>query len=76
MRHLYDLFLTCQSHQATVDGVKETLVVRRISSPGNSFLFMSVTTKVLSQGQSIEVTLHVSGDPEDGKIYYMVRKSC
>ncbi|KAI7806480.1 putative complement C4 [Triplophysa rosa] len=59
------------SVKATVDGVKETLVVRRISSSGNSFLYMSATTKVLSQGESIEVMLHVSGNPEDRQIHYM-----
>lgn len=75
MRHLSDIFLTCQPHQATVDGIKETLVVRPVSSSENSFLYMSVTTKVLSQGESIEVTFHVKGNPEDGQVHYMVRKS-
>ncbi|XP_073728066.1 complement C4-B isoform X2 [Misgurnus anguillicaudatus] len=56
---------------ATVDGIKETREVRPVRSSG-SFLYLSVTNKILSLGESMEVTFNVDGNPEDGQIYYMI----
>jgi len=58
--------------QATVDGVKLTRELRPVKSTKNSFLYLSVTNKVMSSGESLDVTFYVSGNPVDGQIYYMV----
>ncbi|XP_039530527.1 complement C4-B [Pimephales promelas] len=58
--------------QATVDGVKLTRELRPVKSTKNSFLYLSVTNKVMSSGESLDVTFYVSGNPVDGQIYYMI----
>ncbi|KAK9960652.1 hypothetical protein ABG768_008497 [Culter alburnus] len=60
------------SVQATVDGFKSTKEVRPVKSTKNSFLYLSVTNKVLSPEESLDVTFHVKGNPVDGQIYYMI----
>ncbi|XP_073703933.1 complement C4-B [Garra rufa] len=60
------------SVQATVDGFKSTKEVRPLKSTTNSFLHISVTNKVLSREDHLDVTFYVSGNPEDGQVYYMI----
>ncbi|XP_048008850.1 complement C4-B-like isoform X9 [Megalobrama amblycephala] len=60
------------SVQATVDGFKSTKEVRPVKSTKNSFLYLSVTNKVLSPEESLDVTFYVKGNPVDGQIYYMI----
>ncbi|KAK7157442.1 hypothetical protein R3I93_008812 [Phoxinus phoxinus] len=60
------------SMQATVDGVKSTREMRPVKSTKNSFLYLSVTNRVLSSGESLDVTFYVSGNPVDEQIYYMI----
>ncbi len=55
-----------------MDVFKSTKELRPMKSSRNSFLHISVTNKVLSPEQSLDVTLYVNGNPEDGQIYYMV----
>lgn len=55
-----------------MDGFKSTKEVRPMKSSTNSFLHISVTNKVLSTEESLDVTFNVDGNPEDGQIYYMV----
>ncbi|KAK6327030.1 hypothetical protein J4Q44_G00026750 [Coregonus suidteri] len=59
--------------EVTVDGQKETKDVKCASSPGNTYLSVSVSQEILTAGQSLSVTFKVlNGSPEDGFIYYMV----
>ncbi|XP_050986493.1 complement C4-B [Labeo rohita] len=60
------------SVQATVDNFKSTKQVRPLKSTTNSFLHISVTNKVLSTEDPLDVTFYVSGKPEDGRIYHMI----
>lgn len=55
-----------------MDGVKSTREIRPVKSTKNSFLYLSVTNKVLLSDESLDVTFYVSGNPVDGQIYYMV----
>ncbi|RXN26002.1 complement C4-like protein [Labeo rohita] len=57
---------------ATVDNFKSTKQVRPLKSTTNSFLHISVTNKVLSTEDPLDVTFYVSGKPEDGRIYHMI----
>uniref|UniRef100_A0A673XN65 Complement C4B (Chido/Rodgers blood group) n=1 Tax=Salmo trutta TaxID=8032 RepID=A0A673XN65_SALTR len=57
----------------TVDDQKITKDVKCASSPGNTYLSVSVSQKILTPGQSLSVVFKVfNGPPEDGFIYYMV----
>lgn len=49
-----------------------TKEVRPMKSSTKSFLHISVTDKVLSAEEFLDVTFYVNGNPEDGQIYYMV----
>nr|BAB03285.1 complement C4-2 [Cyprinus carpio] len=60
------------SVQATVDGFMSTKEVRPMKSSTKSFLHISVTDKVLSAEEFLDVTFYVNGNPEDGQIYYMI----
>uniref|UniRef100_A0A4W5PZ17 Complement C4B (Chido/Rodgers blood group) n=1 Tax=Hucho hucho TaxID=62062 RepID=A0A4W5PZ17_9TELE len=47
--------------------------IKCASSPGNTYLIVSMSQKILTPGQSPSVVFKVSnGQPEDGFIYYMV----
>uniref|UniRef100_A0AAZ3S5Z8 Complement 4B (Chido blood group) n=1 Tax=Oncorhynchus tshawytscha TaxID=74940 RepID=A0AAZ3S5Z8_ONCTS len=59
--------------EVTVDDQKMTKDVKRISSPGNTYLSVSVSQTILTLGQTLSVVFKVfNGPPEDGFIYYMV----
>ncbi|XP_026855048.2 complement C4-B [Electrophorus electricus] len=61
------------SFEITVDGFKLTKEVSRVTSLRNSFLYISVTNKVVLPGHSLNVAFNIlNGNPEDGRIYYMV----
>uniref|UniRef100_A0AAY5EH72 Complement 4B (Chido blood group) n=1 Tax=Electrophorus electricus TaxID=8005 RepID=A0AAY5EH72_ELEEL len=50
-----------------------TKEVSRVTSLRNSFLYISVTNKVVLPGHSLNVAFNIlNGNPEDGRIYYMV----
>lgn len=55
-----------------MDGFKSTKEVRPKKSTKNSFLYLSVTNKVLSLEDSLDVAFYVKGNPVEGQIYYMV----
>uniref|UniRef100_A0A672KGF7 Complement C4-like n=1 Tax=Sinocyclocheilus grahami TaxID=75366 RepID=A0A672KGF7_SINGR len=57
---------------ATVDGFKSTKEVRPMKSTRNSFLHLSITSKVLLPENSLDITFFSNCNPEDGKIYYMI----
>uniref|UniRef100_A0A674EAD5 Complement C4B (Chido/Rodgers blood group) n=1 Tax=Salmo trutta TaxID=8032 RepID=A0A674EAD5_SALTR len=60
--------------EVTVDDQKITKDVKCASSPGNTYLSVSVSQKILTPGQSLSVVFKVfNGPPEDGFIYYMVK---
>uniref|UniRef100_A0A8C7KPZ6 Complement C4B (Chido/Rodgers blood group) n=1 Tax=Oncorhynchus kisutch TaxID=8019 RepID=A0A8C7KPZ6_ONCKI len=59
--------------EVTVDDQKMTKDVNRTSSPGNTYLSVSVSQTILTLGQTLSVVFKVfNGPPEDGFIYYMV----
>ncbi|XP_016122729.1 complement C3-like [Sinocyclocheilus grahami] len=60
------------SVQATVDGFKSTKEVHPMKSTRNSFLHLSITSKVLLPENSLDITFFSNCNPEDGKIYYMI----
>uniref|UniRef100_A0A8K9X7Y9 Complement 4B (Chido blood group) n=1 Tax=Oncorhynchus mykiss TaxID=8022 RepID=A0A8K9X7Y9_ONCMY len=60
--------------EVTVDHQKITKDVNRTSSPGNTYLSVSVSQTFLTLGQTLSVVFKVfNGPPEDGFIYYMVK---
>uniref|UniRef100_A0A8K9V2C3 Complement 4B (Chido blood group) n=1 Tax=Oncorhynchus mykiss TaxID=8022 RepID=A0A8K9V2C3_ONCMY len=62
--------------EVTVDHQKITKDVNRTSSPGNTYLSVSVSQTFLTLGQTLSVVFKVfNGPPEDGFIYYMVFSS-
>uniref|UniRef100_A0A8C1RX32 Complement 4B (Chido blood group) n=1 Tax=Cyprinus carpio TaxID=7962 RepID=A0A8C1RX32_CYPCA len=60
------------SHKESLDGFMSTKEVRPMKSSTKSFLHISVTDKVLSAEEFLDVTFYVNGNPEDGQIYYMI----
>ncbi|XP_071000028.1 complement C4-like [Oncorhynchus clarkii lewisi] len=59
--------------EVTVDDQTITKGVKRTSSPGNTYLSVSVSQTFLTLGQTLSVVFKVfNGPPEDGFIYYMV----
>ncbi|XP_067305139.1 complement C4-B [Pseudorasbora parva] len=56
--------------QATVDDFKTTREVHPVKST-KSFLYLSVTNKVMSSEDSLDVSFFFNGNPVDGLIYYM-----
>uniref|UniRef100_A0A4W5PQ34 Complement C4B (Chido/Rodgers blood group) n=1 Tax=Hucho hucho TaxID=62062 RepID=A0A4W5PQ34_9TELE len=59
--------------KVTVDDQQITKDIKCASSPGNTYLIVSMSQKILTPGQSPSVVFKVSnGQPEDGFIYYMV----
>ncbi|KAI4881188.1 hypothetical protein NFI96_027254, partial [Prochilodus magdalenae] len=61
------------SVEVTVDGVKFTKTVLRATSSSNNFLHITVTSKVLSAGNTLSVSFKpVNGKPVDKRMYYMV----
>ncbi|XP_077065348.1 complement C4-like [Siphateles boraxobius] len=60
------------SVQANVGGFKSTKEVGPKKSTKNSFLYLSVTNKVLSLEDSLDVAFYVNGNPVEGQIYYMI----
>ncbi|XP_076827238.1 complement C4-B [Brachyhypopomus gauderio] len=62
------------SVEVTVDGFKLTKEVSLLTSPRNSFLYISLlNNNVILPGGTLSVTFEIlNGKPEDGRIYYMV----
>ena len=59
----------------TVEGHQERKIITRVSSPSNSYLYMSVDHTVFSVEENFDITFHANAKPKDGYIYYMVRVS-
>uniref|UniRef100_A0A8C7L3R0 Complement C4B (Chido/Rodgers blood group) n=1 Tax=Oncorhynchus kisutch TaxID=8019 RepID=A0A8C7L3R0_ONCKI len=71
----HDFNLPNLDHDITVEvnDQKMTKDVNRTSSPGNTYLSVSVSQTILTLGQTLSVVFKVfNGPPEDGFIYYMV----
>ncbi|XP_017326706.1 complement C4-B [Ictalurus punctatus] len=61
------------SVEATVDGFKSTKDIRIATSSSSDFLHISASNKVLAPGNQLSVKFDVvSGQPNDGYIYYLV----
>lgn len=59
--------------QVTADGVQQSKVIRSISSPSNSYLYLSVTNKVYSVNDLLSIKFNTRNGAGAGFIYYMVR---
>ncbi|KAL7886405.1 hypothetical protein AOLI_G00041260 [Acnodon oligacanthus] len=59
--------------EVTVDGFKSTKTIVPSTSSSNSYLFISLNSKVFSPGNTLNVAFNVvNGNPADKYIYYMV----
>uniref|UniRef100_A0AAQ4S3Q1 Complement C4B (Chido/Rodgers blood group) n=1 Tax=Gasterosteus aculeatus aculeatus TaxID=481459 RepID=A0AAQ4S3Q1_GASAC len=56
----------------SADGQTQTKVLRRASSPTNSYLYLSFTNRMYSVGESMTVTYNTINSPNVGFIYFMV----
>ncbi|XP_074539999.1 complement C4-B [Halichoeres trimaculatus] len=56
----------------SADDLKQSKVIQRATSPSNSFLYLSVSHKVYSVGQSVPIEYTTVNGPGSGYIYYMV----
>uniref|UniRef100_A0A8K9UVN7 Complement 4B (Chido blood group) n=1 Tax=Oncorhynchus mykiss TaxID=8022 RepID=A0A8K9UVN7_ONCMY len=71
----HDFNLPNLDRDITVEVNDQTITkgVKRTSSPGNTYLSVSVSQTFLTLGQTLSVVFKVfNGPPEDGFIYYMV----
>lgn len=59
--------------QVTADDVQQSKVIRRSSSPSNSYLYLSITNKVYSVNELLSITFSTSSTVRAEFIYYMVR---
>ncbi|XP_035528727.1 LOW QUALITY PROTEIN: complement C4-B [Morone saxatilis] len=57
--------------EVSADGLQQRKVIQRASSPSNSYLYLSITNKMYSVGDSLTVVYNTNGQ-KDGFIYYMV----
>ncbi|XP_023280702.1 complement C4-like [Seriola lalandi dorsalis] len=58
--------------EVTTDGLQQRKVIRRASSPSNSYLYMSFSNKMHSVNHLLAVTYNTVNSPNDGFIYYTV----
>ncbi|XP_051262421.1 complement C4-like [Dicentrarchus labrax] len=57
--------------EVSADGLQQRKVIQRASSPSNSYLYLSITNKMYSVGDSLTVVYNTKGQ-KNGFIYYMV----
>ncbi|XP_068425600.1 complement C4-B [Clinocottus analis] len=73
---VYPVFNIFSEAQTTVEvsagGQRQSKVISRASSPGNSFLYMSILHKMYSVNEQLKVSYNTVNAPERGFIYYMV----
>uniref|UniRef100_A0AAQ4Q5K4 Complement C4B (Chido/Rodgers blood group) n=1 Tax=Gasterosteus aculeatus aculeatus TaxID=481459 RepID=A0AAQ4Q5K4_GASAC len=67
---VFPVFNIPSGAQITVD--TQTKVLRRASSPTNSYLYLSFTNRMYSVGESMTVTYNTINSPNVGFIYFMV----
>uniref|UniRef100_A0A4W6D2J7 Complement C4B (Chido/Rodgers blood group) n=1 Tax=Lates calcarifer TaxID=8187 RepID=A0A4W6D2J7_LATCA len=71
--HSFNIDTTAQiTVQVTADGLRERKIIKRASSPSNSYLYLSFTHKVYSVNDLLAVTYNTMNGPSNGFIYYMV----
>ncbi|KAK5892501.1 hypothetical protein CesoFtcFv8_012872 [Champsocephalus esox] len=58
--------------KVSADGLQEEKVIQKASSPSNSFLYLSITHRMYSVGETLTVNYHTINAPTQGLIYYMV----
>uniref|UniRef100_A0A3Q3II57 Complement 4B (Chido blood group) n=1 Tax=Monopterus albus TaxID=43700 RepID=A0A3Q3II57_MONAL len=56
----------------TVGDLQKSTIIRPVSSPSNSYLHISITSRVYSVNEFLSVTYHTVNAPITGFIYYMV----
>nr|AIN76766.1 complement component 4 [Oplegnathus fasciatus] len=58
--------------QVSADGVQQRKVIRRASSPSDSYLYLSFSNRMYSVGELFSVNYNTINSPKSGFIYYMV----
>ncbi|XP_034084143.1 complement C4-B [Gymnodraco acuticeps] len=58
--------------KVSADGLQEEKVIQKASSPSNCFLYLSITHRMYSVGETLSVDFHTINAPTQGLIYYMV----
>lgn len=56
-----------------MDGLQQSKVIQRATSPSNSFLHLSYDNKVYSVKDKVNVQYNTVNSPNTGHIFYMVR---
>ncbi|KAJ4930608.1 hypothetical protein JOQ06_024917 [Pogonophryne albipinna] len=56
----------------SADGLQEKKVIQKASSPSNCFLYLSITHRMYSVGETLTVNFNTINAPTQGLIYYMV----
>lgn len=60
--------------QVSADGLEESKILKPVSSPSGSYLYISIANKVYQVDELFSVTFNTINGPNDGYIYYMVKK--
>ncbi|XP_017282054.1 complement C4-like [Kryptolebias marmoratus] len=58
--------------EASADGIQKRKIVQRASSTSNSYLYMTITNKVYSVNDFLQLTFNTVNGPLNQHIYYMV----
>ncbi|KAI4810748.1 hypothetical protein KUCAC02_013679 [Chaenocephalus aceratus] len=58
--------------KVSADGLQEEKVIQKASSPSNCFLYLSITHRMYSVGETLTVNYNTINAPTQGLIYYMV----
>ncbi|XP_039974312.1 complement C4-B isoform X2 [Xiphias gladius] len=71
--HTINIVATAQiTVEVKADGLQQRKIIRRASSPRNSYLYIGLTNKVYSVNDLLAITYNTMNGPRDGFIYYMV----
>nr|XP_015796075.2 complement C4-B isoform X1 [Nothobranchius furzeri]XP_054596295.1 complement C4-B isoform X1 [Nothobranchius furzeri] len=58
--------------KVSADGLQEEKIIEKVSSPSNSYLYMSTSNKVYTVEENFSITFNTVNGPREGFIYYMV----
>ncbi|XP_033983582.1 complement C4-B [Trematomus bernacchii] len=58
--------------KVSADGLQKEKVIQKASSPSNCFLYLSITHRMYSVGETLTVNYNTINAPTQGLIYYMV----
>ncbi|KAM9851517.1 complement C4-B [Aulostomus maculatus] len=58
--------------EVSADGLQQRKIIRQVSSPSNSYLYLSFTYRTYSVNDAVSITYNTINSPNTGNIYYMV----